>query len=110
MDPGAVQKRLAQAAVKLYKARKELKRYKAAKKIVEEQEAEAAEKAETTEYIRRPTFSILETILEVSEVKTVDIEVHGMKAKFYLSRPDEDIVPLRYLKKADTDSEPIYLF
>ncbi|KAI2821084.1 hypothetical protein CBS63078_3726 [Aspergillus niger] len=103
MDPGAVQKRLAQAAVKLYKARKELKRYKAAKKIVEEQEAEAAEKAETTEYIRRPTFSILETILEVSEVKTVDIEVHGMKAKFYLSRPDEDIVPLRYLKKADTD-------
>ncbi|PLB50587.1 hypothetical protein P170DRAFT_492471 [Aspergillus steynii IBT 23096] len=31
----------------------------------------------------------------------VDIEVHGLKAKVLLNRPQEDIIPAKYLQKAD---------
>jgi len=116
MDPRGMRKKVAEAAarLRLSKARRDLAKLKAAKKMIEEERAEAAaeERAAAelndTEYIRWPAFRVMETIPEISETKSVDIQVHGMKARFYLSRPDEDIVPLRYLKRADKDSEYIY--
>ncbi|GES59994.1 hypothetical protein ATEIFO6365_0002032500 [Aspergillus terreus] len=36
------------------------------------------------------------------ETKTVNIQVHGLKAHYFLDRPPEDLVPARYLRKADT--------
>ncbi|PWY77932.1 hypothetical protein BO83DRAFT_415804 [Aspergillus eucalypticola CBS 122712] len=111
MDPGGMRKKVAEAAarLRLSKARRDLAKLKAAKKMIEEERAEAAaeERAaaelDNTEYIRWPAFRTMETIPEISETKSVDIQVHGMKARVYLSRPDEDIVPLRYLKRADKD-------
>ncbi|KAL5355905.1 hypothetical protein BJX96DRAFT_171101 [Aspergillus floccosus] len=35
------------------------------------------------------------------ETKTVNIEVHGLKAHYFLNRPPEDLVPARYLRKAE---------
>ncbi|GAT25335.1 similar to An14g00770 [Aspergillus luchuensis] len=110
MDPRGMRKKVAEAAarLRLSKARRDLAKLKAAKKMIEEERAEAAaERAAAelndTEYIRWPAFRVMETIPEISETKSVDIQVHGMKARVYLSRPDEDIVPLRYLKRADKD-------
>ncbi|OJI89850.1 hypothetical protein ASPTUDRAFT_195361 [Aspergillus tubingensis CBS 134.48] len=111
MDPRGMRKKVAEATarLRLSKARRDLAKLKAAKKMIEEERAEAAaeERAaaelDNTEYIIWPAFRVMETIPEISETKSVDIQVHGMKARVYLSRPDEDIVPLRYLKRADKD-------
>ncbi|KAL4889826.1 hypothetical protein BDV59DRAFT_204851 [Aspergillus ambiguus] len=35
------------------------------------------------------------------EETTVNIDVHGLKAHFFLNRPEEDLIPSRYLRKAD---------
>ena len=35
------------------------------------------------------------------QTKTVNIQVHGLRAHYFLNRPPEDLVPARYLRKAD---------
>ncbi|GKZ35177.1 hypothetical protein AbraIFM66950_005729 [Aspergillus brasiliensis] len=105
----------AAARYKLYKARKELnaelqKRRAIKKMILEQREAEGALPFEDD---RSPMFHIMETIPEVSEALPVDIEVHDIKARFYPDRPDEDIVPRRYLEKAEYDyivHRPVWIF
>ncbi|PKY05618.1 hypothetical protein P168DRAFT_317145 [Aspergillus campestris IBT 28561] len=47
------------------------------------------------------------------ERETITIEVHGLKAKFYLNRPEEDLIPAHYLQKAEqtpSTNRPIWLF
>ncbi|OJJ76824.1 hypothetical protein ASPBRDRAFT_190172 [Aspergillus brasiliensis CBS 101740] len=105
----------AAARYKLYKARKELnaelqKRRAIKKMILEQREAEGTLPFEDD---RLPMFNIMETIPEVSEALPVDIEVHGIRARFYPDRPDEDIVPRRYLEKAEYDyivHRPVWIF
>ncbi|PLN76962.1 hypothetical protein BDW42DRAFT_196850 [Aspergillus taichungensis] len=47
------------------------------------------------------------------KAKTITIEVHGLKAKIQLNRPEEDLIPADYLQKAaqtPSTNRPIWLF
>ena len=34
------------------------------------------------------------------KTKTITIEIHGLRAKIQLNRPEEDLIPAHYLQKA----------
>ncbi|RAK95464.1 uncharacterized protein BO80DRAFT_368656 [Aspergillus ibericus CBS 121593] len=45
--------------------------------------------------------------------QVVEVEVHGIRAKFHLNRSDEEIIPVRYLVKADHTrcvQRPVWVF
>ncbi|PLB40528.1 uncharacterized protein BDW47DRAFT_123543 [Aspergillus candidus] len=47
------------------------------------------------------------------KTKPITIEVHGLKAKIYLNRPEEDPIPSHYLQKAEqipSTDRPIWRF
>ena len=49
-----------------------------------------------------------DTAAPSADQKVVEIEVHGLKARIFLNCPEEDLIPSRYLKKAQRSR--MYMF